>query len=150
VSILYFEDFAKGQIYDCGTYDLTREEIIAFAREFDPQPHHLDDEAAKESILGGLSASGWHSCAIIMRLFAQGLLARAAGQGGPGVDECRWIKPVRPGDHLHLNAEIIETRVSKSRPQTGLVKFALHLSNAQEDLALVTPTVLFARREAAQ
>ena len=93
----YFDDFAVGDHFFLGSYVLSKEEIIAYAREFDPQPFHLDEEAARASMLGGLCASGWHGCAILMRLFYEGLLKSSASMGSGGVDEVRWVKPIFPG-----------------------------------------------------
>src|SRR6202163_4922610 len=99
---IYFEDIVPGSVTTHGPRIITREEIIAFASEFDPQPMHLDEEAAKKPMLGGLSASGWHSCAIMMGLIYDGFLVDAASMGAPGIDEGKWLKPVRPGDALSV------------------------------------------------
>src|SRR6202171_3412834 len=100
MSRIYFEDIVPGSVTTYGPRIVTREEIIAFASEFDPQPMHLDEEAAKKTMLGGLSASGWHSCAIMMRGISHGFLVNAASMGAPGIDEVKWLKPVRPGGSL--------------------------------------------------
>jgi acyl dehydratase len=147
--LLHFEDFRIGQIFNAGPYEVTKEEIFEFAREFDPQPHHLDEEAAKHSILGGLSASGWHISSIAMRMFCDAVLSRAVGQGAPGVEDCRWMKPVRPGDVLRLEIEIVETRASKSRADIGFVKLHWRLYNQREQVAFFISSPMFARREAA-
>jgi acyl dehydratase len=118
---LYFDDFAAGQIYSLGTHRITAEEIIDFATEFDPQPQHLDPEAAKASILRGLAASGWHLCALAMRVMVDGLFGRAASMGSPGVDDVQWRRPVYAGDNLQLDAEVLETRPS-SRADRGYVR----------------------------
>src|SRR5271155_4599587 len=96
--LLHFEDFAVGRRFFGGPYRVAKDEIFAFAREFDPQPHHLDEEAGKRSMLGGLAASGWHICAMTMRMVVDGFVVRCANRGGIGSDECRWMKPVKPGD----------------------------------------------------
>ena len=101
---LFFEDFPVGRTFECGPYAVTKEEIVEFAREFDPQPHHLDEEAAKGSMLGGLAASGFHVCAMTMRMFADHMIPLMAARGGSGSRETRWMKPVRPGDVLRLEA----------------------------------------------
>ena len=106
--LFHFEDFSLGRIFFGGPYRVTREEIVEFARAFDPQPHHLDEKAAEKSMLKGLSASGWHTCAMSMRMFADGVILKTAGRGGPGVKNCRWLKPVRPNDVLMLEAEVVE------------------------------------------
>src|SRR4051812_18164349 len=108
----YFEDFETGQTYDYGAYRVTREEIIAFAREFDPQPQHLSEEAAKATMLGTLCASGWHTAAMLMRMNVDGMLGHSAGLGAPGIEEVRWIKPVLSGDVLSTHAVIGRTRAS--------------------------------------
>ena len=109
--LLTFEDFAPGRFGTYGPRHVTREEIIGFAREFDPQPMHLDEAAAKASMLGGLAGSGWHICAIVMRMIYDGFLHRAASMGSPGVNETKWIAPFRPGDDLMLDVDVVETRL---------------------------------------
>ena len=113
---LYFEDFEEGQVYELGEKTLTKEEIVAFAREYDPQPFHVDEEAAKGSAFGGLIASGWHTAAIFMRLYADAVLSRAESMGSPGVEELRWLKPVRPGDTLSARLTVLDAAPSASRP----------------------------------
>ena len=108
--LLHFEDFPVGRAFACGPYHVTKDEIVEFAREFDPQPHHLDEEAAKASILGGLAASGWHTCAMTMRMFADAIVPIAAARGGIGSPEGRWMKPVRPGDVLTIEVELTKWR----------------------------------------
>jgi acyl dehydratase len=120
---LTFEDFPPGHFGTFGPRRVTREEIIAFAAEFDPQPMHLDDEAASRSLLKGLSASGWHLCSIMMRMMFDGYIGRTASLGSPGVNELRWLAPVRPGDDLTIDVEVEEARISRSRPDTGVVTF---------------------------
>ncbi|MCC7345846.1 MAG: MaoC family dehydratase [Variibacter sp.] len=140
----FYEDFIPESVDHFGPRPVTREEIVAFAAQFDPQPMHLDEEAARHSMLGGLAASGWHSCAIIMRMLCDWFLLETDGWGGPGIDEVRWLKPVRPGDQLTLTRKVLEKRVSKSRPEMGLVKFHYTLSNqAGEAVAtMVTPIMI--------
>ncbi len=118
--MLYWEDFHEGHVATCGRYVVGREEIIAFAREYDPSPIHLDDAAAEATRLGGLSASGWHLCCIFMRLTADGMLNNSDCLGSPGIDEVRFLKPVHPGTVLSLRREVLETRSSKSKPEMGL------------------------------
>ena len=119
--LLHFEDFSVGESRELGTYAVTAEEIKSFAREFDPQFFHLDENRAKASVLGGLSASGWHTCGIVMRLMVDGYLGRTAGMGSPGLDEVRWLKPVYAGETLLGRMTVLAKRQSKSRPEMGLV-----------------------------
>jgi len=146
--LLHFEDFHEGQTFSFGCYEVTQEEIIEFAREFDAQPQHLDDDAGRRTILGGLAASGWHVCAMTMRMLCDGLLLKAAGCGGVGADECRWMKPVRPGDVLRLEVEVLETRRSKSLPDAGFVRLSCRVFNQREQVALLNTTPIIARRGA--
>jgi acyl dehydratase len=118
----YLEDFAVGQIYGSGRIAVERERIKSFAAEFDPQPFHLDEDSARRSIFGGLAASGWHTAALTMRLLVEGDFKPAGGIVGAGFDEFRWPLPVRPGDELHVESEVLEIRPSKSRPHQGLIK----------------------------
>ena len=118
----YLEDFAVGQIFGSGRLRIDAERIKAFAGEFDPQPFHLDEEAARQTIFQGLAASGWHTAALTMRLLVDSELKPAGGLIGAGFDEFRWPRPVRPGDELRVESEVLEVRPSKSRPDQGLVK----------------------------
>jgi len=129
--MLTFEDFAPGHLGTFGPRRVTREEMLAFAAEFDPQPMHLDEEAASKSMLKGLSASGWHLCSIMMRMMADAYIGRTASLGSPGVNEVRWLAPLRPGDDLTLDVEVTEARVSRSRPETGIVTFRATARNAK-------------------
>ena len=133
---LYFEDFVPGAVITHGPLTITRQEIIAFAAEFDPQPMHLDEEAAKKTMLGGLSASGWHTCSIMMRLIYDGLLVNAASMGAPSVDELKWLKPVRPGDSLSLRLTVLDKRAPKSRPDLGFVFVRCELVNQHGEAVL--------------
>ena len=125
----FFEDFTKGDVAEYGPRSVTREEIVAFAAEFDPQPIHLDEAAGRASMLGGLSASGWHTCALAMRMIADGFLLESSAMGAPGVDEVRWIAPLRPGDSITLRASVLDTRLSRSRADMGFVTFRFDLIN---------------------
>ena len=118
----YLEDFAAGQIFGSGRVRVEAERIKSFAAEFDPQPFHLDERAARDTVFAGLAASGWHTAALTMRLLVEGELKPAGGIVGAGADEFRWPRPVRPGDELHLESEVVEVRPSKSRPGQGLIK----------------------------
>jgi acyl dehydratase len=137
--LLHFEDFPVGEVLEFGNYLVTAEEIREFAREFDPQPFHVDEEAAKASLLGGLSASGWHVCAIIMRIMVDGYYGRTASMGSTGIDEMKWLKPVRPGDRLSCRRTTLETRVSAKRPEMGIVKMRFEIfDTASEKKAEMT------------
>jgi acyl dehydratase len=117
----YFEDFIVGQVFNSGRLQVDKEAIIAFASEFDPQPYHIDEEAARNSVFGGLVASGWHTAALTMRLLVDSEFRPAGGILGVGFDELSWPRPVRPGDELHLRSEVLEARPSKSRPDRGMI-----------------------------
>ena len=133
----YLEDFAVGQTFGSGRLRIDKEQIFAFAAEFDPQPFHLDEAAARRSIFGGLTASGWHTTAVTMRLLIEGELHPAGGFVGVGLDECRWPRPVRPGDELRIECEVIEVRPSKSRPEQGLIKLRTTTLNQDGEAVLV-------------
>jgi acyl dehydratase len=144
---LYLEDFTPGRVFELGARTVTADEIVAFAREFDPQPFHLDDEAARKSPFGGLIASGWHSCAILMRLWCDAVLVRSVALGSPGVDEVRWHRPVRPGDLLTGRGEVVEMRPSERRPERGSATVRMTLANQDGEVVLsFVGRGLFARR----
>ncbi|MFP2898472.1 MaoC family dehydratase [Corallococcus sp. 4LFB] len=143
----YFEDFPIGEVMERGPYVVTREEILAFARQFDPQPFHIDEDAAARSIYGGIIASGWHTAAICHKLMVEGLLGKAAGMGSPGLDELRWKKPVRPGDTLTVRITTLEARPSVSKPDRGALKLGLEVVNQHGEVVMTeVATALFARR----
>ena len=144
---LHWEDFAVGNVACYGPRTITREEILAFAAEFDPQPMHADEEAARATMLGGLVASGWHTYALSRRMMADGFILASASMGSPGVEEVRWLKPVRPGDSLTLRATVVEMRPSASRPGMGLIKFSYEMLNqADECVMTLVSTGMMARR----
>ena len=145
----YFEDFETGLELPLGRYSVTRSEIVAFAAEFDPQPFHLDESAGAESLLGGLAASGWHTCAMFMRILYDGWLQDAASMGSPGVDMLKWVRPVRAGDVLSGRSLALETRGSNSRPDRGFVRFRHEVLNAHGELVMLAENpIMFARRPA--
>lgn len=145
----HFEDFKPGQVIELGSRIITKEEIIAFAREFDPQVFHLDEEAAKGTIYGGLLASGWHTGSILMRLLNDGLLKEALSLGSPGIDELRWLKPVRPGDTLSGRMTVVECVPSRSKPDRGIVRSLMELRNQHGEAVLTIKGLgLFGRRPA--
>ncbi len=137
-STLWWEDFAAGATVELGSHTFGAEEIIAFARQFDPQPMHTDPEAARASAFGGLVASGWHTCAIAMRLICERYVNRTVSLGSPGLDSLRWLQPVRPGDTIAYRMTVLETRASHSRPRMGLVKsrFEAFNQNGERVLAM--------------
>jgi len=145
---LTFEDFPQGLFGSFGPRHVSRDEIIAFASEFDPQPMHLDEEAARRSMLKGLSGSGWHLCSLMMRMMFDGFIGRTASLGSPGVNEVRWLSPLRPEDELMLDVEVVESRVSRSRPATGIVTFKCSIRNAVgETLCEMVSPIIVERRE---
>jgi acyl dehydratase len=117
----YFEDFEPGQDIDLGLCTVTEEEIVAFARDYDPQPFHVDRDAAAHSIYGGVIASGWHTCGMMMRLVVDGLLGRSSSMGSPGLDGVRWLAPVRAGDTLNVRYRTVQVKASASKPDRGVV-----------------------------
>jgi len=136
--VQYFEDIEVGAIARFGDYPVTREEVIAFAGKYDPQPFHLSDEAAAATHFGRLSASGWHTCAMTMAMLVAHLKANEqAALGSPGIDELRWRTPVYPGDRLRCETEVIEKRRSASRPEMGIYKSRMTVFN-QDDVAVMT------------
>jgi acyl dehydratase len=148
---LTFEDFPPGRLGTFGPHHVSREDILAFAAEFDPQPMHLDEEAAKRSMLNGLAGSGWHLCSIMMRMMFDGFIGRTASMGSPGVNEVRWLAPLRPGDDLLLDIDVTEARLSRSRPATGIVTFKATVRNTGGEMLceMVTPIIVRRRESAA-
>ena len=132
----YFEDFTPGQVIELGSRTITKDGIVAFAREFDPQPFHTDEAAAARSIFGGLLASGWHTGSLAMRILYDGLLKDTVSLGSPGIDELRWLKPVRPGDTLSLRMTILETIPSRTKPDRGLVRSLMEMRNQHGEVVL--------------
>jgi acyl dehydratase len=144
----YLEDFAVGQRFGSGRLRINKERVLAFAAEFDPQPFHLNEAAARDSIFGGLAASGWHTAAVTMRLMIETELKPAGGFVGAGLDECRWPRPVHPGDELRVECEVLEVRPSKSRPERGLVKLRTTTLNQDDETVLVhVVNMIVPRRE---
>lgn len=145
----YFEDFEVGKTIHVGSRSITEEEIIAFAKQFDPQPFHVDKAAAEKSMYGGIIASGWHTCSIMMRLMVEGFLRESASLGSPGVDEIRWLKPVRAGDTLNVTTTALEARPSESKPDRGVVFTEWRAVNQHGELvATVKGRGMFGRRPA--
>lgn len=143
----YLEDYAAGQTYSSGRHKVDKEQIFAFARQFDPQPYHLDEEAARKSPFRGLAASGWHTAAITMRLLVDGEFKPAGGILGVGFDELSWPRAVRPGDELRVQSEILEVRPSKSKPDRGLIMVRNTTFNQNDEAVQVfTAKLLVPRR----
>jgi acyl dehydratase len=139
----YFEDYVPGTSVDCGSFSLSEAEIIAFATEYDPQPFHVDPVAAKKGPFGGLIASGWHTTSRMMRLLVDHYVSPESSLGAAGVDELRWLRPVRPGDTLHVRATVVEARRSNSRPDRGIVKTRMELTNQDGDLVMTVTAINF-------
>lgn len=144
----YWEDFEVGNVREFGTMPVTREAVLAFAAQFDPQPFHLDDAAAEAGLFGRLAASGWHTCAMAMRMMCDGYLLESSGLGSPGLDNIRWLKPVFPGDTLSLRLTTLETRPMASRPKVGLVQSKWEVLNQHREAVLTMQGWgLFGRRK---
>jgi len=135
---LYFEDIEPGEVYELGTRTVTESEIVAFAREWDPQPFHTDPEAAKESVFGGLIASGWHTGSMWMRMYVDTMLGSAA-RGSPGIEELRWLAPVRPGDTLSGRLTVLEARPSATKPDRGTIRIRGEMVN-QDGVTVMSMT----------
>jgi acyl dehydratase len=145
--VKYFEDVEVGETTRFGRYEVTREEIIEYARQFDPQPFHLDEEAARASMFGGLIASGWHTGAMFIRMVCDGMVPTAATSGSMGFDDLRWLKPVRPGDVLSVDSVVREKIESRSRPDRGTVKIESRVSNQRGEVVMsLVSLVIYLRR----
>ena len=147
--VYYFEDLAPGTVLEFGDVEMTAEAIIEFARQFDPQPFHLDPEAAKHSLFGGLCASGWHTASVMMRLWVDNYLSPEASLGSPGVDEVRWHRPVFPGDRLRCRIEILDATPSRSKPFMGTVRSKCQVLNQNSDVVMSLNGIGFFRRKPA-
>ena len=130
----YLDDFSPGDEYDLGSVTVSEEEIIAFAQQFDPQPFHIDTVAARESPFGGIIASGWHTSSLYMRLAVDSMLTQTANVAGLGVDDLRWLQPVRPGDTLTARATVLEVQPSTSRPDRGVLVLRMEFTNQRDEL----------------
>ena len=147
MSFRYFDDFRLGEKIDLGRYPVTEAEMLAFARQYDPQPMHTDRDFAVRTPFGGLIASGWHSCAMFMRLQADAMLKESSAIASPGVDGIRWLRPVRAGDLLRAEAEVVEIVPSRHHPDRGLVKHDCKVFNQKDELVMTLRTLaLFARK----
>lgn len=141
----YFEDYELGAVYEFGTVTVTEPEIIEFAKRFDPQPFHVDPELAKQTIYGGIIASGWHTGSILMRLLVDNFISSIAGMGSPGVDQMRWPIPVRGGDELSIRITVAEKRRSKSKPDRGIMKNFTELLNQNGEVVMEMQGISFVR-----
>lgn len=143
----YFEDLEVGAETHFGTYDVTREEVIEFARKYDPQPFHLSDEAAAKTHFGRIAASGWHTCAMTMAVLARFSVENdQAGLGSPGIDELRWLKPVYPGDTLHVRGKILDKTPSRSKPEIGSFRTETTVTNQNEVPVMRYTSIVLIRR----
>jgi acyl dehydratase len=149
--IRYAEDYQAGQVFELGAYDVTRDEALEFARTYDPFPFHVDDEAARSTMFGGLIASGWLTALVWLRLMHRAFVCVETTLGSPGHEDMKWPAPVRPGDRLSGRLEIKESRVSKSKPDLGFVRYTATLSNqAGEQVFVTTSTLIVKSRSAAK
>ncbi len=147
--MLYFEDFAVGSRRELGSYLVTEEEILGFARQYDPQPFHTNKEAAAKSIYGGLISSGWMTCSIMMRLLVLSTTGKSASMGSPGVDEIRWLKPVYAGDTLTVVLKVLDSRPSQSKPDRGVVHTQWEATNQRGELVCTVKGMgMYGRRPA--
>ena len=146
----YFEDYVEGSVHDCGSIAVEANEVVAFAKRFDPQSIHTDSEAAKRGPFGGLIASGWHTCGLMMRLYVEHYLTHVASLASPGLDELRWLEPVRPGDRLSLRVTVLKATPSKSKPDRGVVTSFVEMLNPTGVAVMTFRCVnIIARRRAA-
>jgi acyl dehydratase len=139
----YFEDFFEGLTVDLGNVDFTADGIVAFAREYDPQPMHTDADAARKSIYGGLIASGWHTAGTYMRMLVDSVIGQSESFGSPGIDNLRWLKPVRPGDTLRGRFTVLEAKLSRSRPEWGIVRSRGEMLNQANEVVMQIEAVNF-------
>ena len=147
MTLLTFEDFSQGDIFSFGHRPVSRADILAFAQEFDPQPFHLDEAAGQDSLLGGLAASGWHTACLLMRMSCDAWVNASASWGGPGVEELKWLAPVRPGDVLRARRTVVSARASQSRPEMGLVSLFFEVLNQRDQVVMTQAnTVMIGRR----
>ena len=149
--MIYFEDMEVGAERVFGSYDVTREEVIEFASKYDPQPFHLSDEAAAKTHFGRLAASGWHTAAMVMAVIARAVVnEEQAGLGSPGIDELRWLKPVYPGDTLHVRGEILDKTPSRSRPEMGSFRTRTTVTNQDNVPVMTFVSIVLIRRRPAE
>ena len=145
----YFEDYIPGSVHEFGAIELDQSEIVEFGKRFVPLSYHVDPAAAKTSIYGGLIASGWHTAAVMMRLYSDHYLSKIANLGSPGCDELRWTKPVFPGDRLSIRVKVLETRRSDSKPDRGIVRSFVEVLNQKNELVMTVTMVNFVKARGA-
>lgn len=145
----FWEDYELGAVYDIGSKTMTKEEMIDFASKFDPQPFHLDEEAGRKSIFGGLSASGWHTSSEVMRLLVDNYISRETSMGSPGIDELRWLKPVLAGDTISAKVRIMDKKPSRSRPEMGSIFNQYEVYNQRGELVMTMKGIGLMRRRPA-
>ena len=141
----WFEDYVTGTVQELGSVVVDEEEVVAFARQFDPQPFHLDKERAEQSTFGGLAASGWHTACMTMRVIVDCYLSDVSSEGSPGIDELRWLRPVRPGDQLTVRATVLDARRSRSRPERGIVRSQVETRNQDGEVVMHWTSAMFIR-----
>jgi acyl dehydratase len=146
MDLLYFEDFPPGEVIRYCDMEVSTSRIVAFAEQFDPQPFHLDETVARETMVGGLIASGWHTAGMLMRMNCDHFLNRSASQGSPGIAEVNWLKPVRPGDRLSVRRTTIGARPSASKPELGIVDFSFEVLNQLGEVTMTQRNVMLIRR----
>jgi len=137
----YFEDYVAGSVYEFGTIAVTEDEVIDFAKRYDPQPFHIDPESAKKSAFGGIISSGWLTASLAMRLLVDNYVSSVASLGSPGVKDLKWLKPVRPGDDLSIKVTILDTRRSRSKPSQGMVNLSLEVLNQKREVVMTMQSV---------
>ena len=139
----YFEDYVAGTVHEFGSIKVEQDEVISFARRFDPQVFHVDPEGARKTVFGGLIASGWHTGSMTMRLFADHYLSKVASLGSPGVSDLRWTQPVRPGDELWIRVTVLEAHRSNSKPDRGIVRSLIETLNQEQKVVMSMEAVNF-------
>jgi acyl dehydratase len=143
--VRYFEDYAPGLVVDCGSFTVSEPEILDFARQYDPQPFHIDPEAAAAGPFGGIIASGWQTASLMMRKLVERFISPESGLGAVGIDEIRWPRPVRPGDTLHVRGTVVEARLSQSKPDRGIIKTRMEATNQDGEIAMTMQGINFVR-----
>jgi acyl dehydratase len=143
--IRYFEDYVPGLTVDCGSFTVDEAAIIDFAEQYDPQPFHVDPAAAAEGPFGGIIASGWQTTSLVMRKVVEGFISAESGLGAAGVDEIRWPRPVRPGDTLRVRAMVLEARLSQSKPDRGIIRSRMEVTNQDGEIAMTMQGINFVR-----